>query len=142
MPKKSQTETRPCPQCGSKMRFHSKPETIEYKGHTTTISTEAWWCTSCDEGVLEGKALKANETAFMALKAEVDGILDAESVAKVRKKLKLSQRKAGELLGGGPRAFQKYESGAIMVSAPMSNLLRLLGNDPTRIQELQQLQAE
>lgn len=48
----------------------------------------------------------------------------------------ISQRKAGELLGGGPRAFQKYESGAQAASAPMSNLLRLLANDPSRLREI------
>jgi HTH-type transcriptional regulator / antitoxin MqsA len=57
-------------------------------------------------------------------------------VAAVREKPGLSQRKAGEILGGGPRAFQKYESGSQAVSAPMSNLLRLLAKDPSRLQEL------
>jgi len=49
----------------------------------------------------------------------------------------LSQRKAGELLGGGPRAFQKYESGKQAVSVPMNNLLRLLSNDPSRLHEIE-----
>jgi len=48
----------------------------------------------------------------------------------------LSQRRAGEVLGGGPRAFQKYESGKQAVSVPMSNLLRLLARDPSRLREI------
>jgi HTH-type transcriptional regulator/antitoxin MqsA len=48
----------------------------------------------------------------------------------------LSQRRAGEILGGGPRVFQKYESGEQQVSAPMANLLRLLARDPHRLDEL------
>ncbi len=134
MPKKS---TRTCPECGGTMRHESRKDTIEYKGHTKSVTTKAWWCSSCDESVLEGEDLLANEAAFQALKADVDGILTAQQVAAARKKLRLSQRKAGEVLGGGPRAFQKYESGKVMVSAPMSNLLRLLSNDPSRLQELQ-----
>lgn len=39
-------------------------------------------------------------------------------------------------LSGGPRAFQKYESGEVMISQAMSNLLRLLANDPRRLDEL------
>ena len=35
-----------------------------------------------------------------------------------------SQRKARELLGGGPRAFQKYEAGTQAVSSPLSHLSR------------------
>lgn len=68
--------------------------------------------------------------------AEVDEVLGPQEVTKVREKLGLSQRAAGELLGGGPRAFQKYEAGKQAVSTPMSNLLRLLVNDPSRLDEL------
>ena len=55
----------------------------------------------------------------------------------MREALGLSQRKAGEILGGGPRAFQKYESGKQAVSVPMSHLLRLLARDPSRLKELE-----
>ncbi|MBX7115564.1 MAG: type II toxin-antitoxin system MqsA family antitoxin [Myxococcaceae bacterium] len=48
----------------------------------------------------------------------------------------LSQRRAGKLWGGGPRAFQKYEAGTQQVSVPMTNLLRLLARDPRRLHEL------
>ncbi len=53
------------------------------------------------------------------------------------KKLGLSQRQAGELIGGGPRAVQKYESGEVEPGEAMLKLLRLLDNDPSRIAELQ-----
>jgi HTH-type transcriptional regulator/antitoxin MqsA len=134
---KSKLDKQSCPECGGIMTFRVKAEDIEYKGRHTTIHTEAWWCTSCDEGILEAAALQANEQAYLQLKAQVEGLLTAEAVAQVRKKLRLSQRKAGELLGGGPRAFQKYESGSVVVSAPMSNLLTLLNNEPSRLKELE-----
>jgi HTH-type transcriptional regulator/antitoxin MqsA len=57
-------------------------------------------------------------------------------VRAIRLRLKLSQRKAGEILGGGPRSFQKYESGEVLVSRPMTQLLRLLERDPKRLKEL------
>ncbi|MGH7293988.1 MAG: type II TA system antitoxin MqsA family protein, partial [Polyangiaceae bacterium] len=77
-----------------------------------------------------------HERAFLQLKAVVDGVLGPKEVAKVREALGLSQRKAGEVLGGGPRAFQKYESGKQAVSTPMSHLLRLLEKDPSRLKEI------
>lgn len=129
-------KSQPCPECGGKMTFKTKTEELEYKGHTTKIRTEGWWCASCGEGILEGDALKASERAFLELKAKVDGLLSPAEIAAIRKRLRLSQRRAGELLGGGPRAFQKYESGQVMVSAAMSNLLRLLDTDPRRVKEL------
>ncbi len=63
-------------------------------------------------------------------------MLGPAEVAKARERLGLSQRKAGEILGGGARAFQKYESGKQAVSVPMSHLLTLLSNDPKRLREL------
>lgn len=134
---KIQKKTMSCPECGDKMTFKTKKEELEYKDYTTTIRTKGWWCGSCGEGILAAEALKASERAFLELKADVDGLLRPEEVAEVRKRLRLSQRRAGELLGGGPRAFQKYESGQVMVSAAMSNLLRLLDRDPRRIEELE-----
>lgn len=130
------TKTQPCPECGSVMRFEKRGDVLSYKGHERTIETLGWWCTQCGEGIFTGDALKANEKAFQELKAKVDAVLSPAEVAAVRAKLGLSQRKAGELLGGGPRAFQKYEAGTQAVSTPMSNLLRLLAKDPARLDEL------
>lgn len=136
MPRTTKKKSQPCPECGGTMTFKTKTDELEYKGYTTKIQTKGWWCRSCDEGILDAEALKASERAFLELKAEVDGLLSPDEVGAIRKRLRLSQRRAGELLGGGPRAFQKYESGQVMVSAAMSNLLRLLDADPKRLEEL------
>lgn len=123
------------------MTFRTKTNEIEYKGYSTKVRLQGWWCRSCGEGILDGEALKTSERAFLDLKVEVDGLLRPEEIAAIRKRLRLSQRRAGEVLGGGPRAFQKYESGQVMVSAAMSNLLRLLDADPKRLQELEMKEA-
>ena len=113
-----------------------RSDTVEYKGHTAKVRVKGHWCKKCDEAVFEGGALKKRERAFLALRAEVEGVLGPRDVAVIRERLKLSQRRAGEVLGGGPRAFQKYESGEQQVSVPMANLLRLLKKDPRRLHEL------
>ncbi len=56
-----------------------------------------------------------------------------QSIRRIREKLGLSQVEAGELLGGGPRAFTKYEAGAIRPSAAIAQLLRLLDANPSAI---------
>ncbi len=129
-------KTQPCVECGGPMRYEVRDDVLEYKGQTRTVPTLGWWCTRCDEAILTGEPLLASERAFQELKAEVDHVLAPGDVARVRKTLGLSQRRAGELLGGGPRAFQKYEAGKQAVSVPMSHLLRLLGKDPSRLQEI------
>lgn len=129
-------QTQPCPECGGEMVHEKRADKLEYLGHTRTVKTVGWWCTKCGEGIVEGDALRASEKAFLELKAEVDGVLGPKEVAAARERIGLSQRQAGALLGGGPRAFQKYESGSQAVSVPMSRLLTLLANNPKRLREL------
>src|SRR5262249_42568319 len=116
--------------------YEKHDDIIVYKATSRTIKTLGWWCTNCDEAILTGDPLVAHERAFQELKAEVEGVLGPRDVARIRAALGLSQRKAGEILGGGPRAFQKYESGKQTLSVPMSHLLRLLASDPSRLREL------
>ena len=132
----SKQKTQPCPECGGEMRYEKHADEVTYLGHKRALKTLGWWCSKCGEAILEGTALRAREKAFLELKAEVDGVLGPDEVAAARGRLGLSQRKAGEILGGGPRAFQKYESGTQAVSVPMSRLLTLLAKDPKRLREL------
>lgn len=127
-----------CPECGGAMVLETRTDRVEYKGHSKPVRVRGYWCQRCPEAVFEGDALEKRERAFYELRSEVEGVLSPAQVAEIRLKLKLSQRKAGLLLGGGPRSFQKYESGEQQVSVPMMNLLRLLQRDPKRLRELEQ----
>ena len=53
-----------------------------------------------------------------------------DRIRAIRKRLGLTQEEAGALLGGGPRAFTKYESGSMRPRAAASNLLRVLEAHP------------
>lgn len=53
-----------------------------------------------------------------------------EEIRAIRRELGLSQVEAGELLGGGPRAFTKYEAGTVKPAVSVVNLLRLLEANP------------
>ena len=53
-----------------------------------------------------------------------------EEIRDIRHSLGLTQVEAGELLGGGPRAFTKYEAGAVKPAASVVHLLRLLEENP------------
>lgn len=128
--------TQPCPSCGHDMHYGRHADELTYRTRSRTVETVGWWCSHCGEAILDGEALAAREMAFVELKAEVDGVLGPTEVAEARERLGLSQRQAGQLLGGGPRAFQKYEAGTQAVSVPMSRLLTLLANDPKRLAEL------
>ena len=59
-----------------------------------------------------------------------DLALEPDEIRAIREGLGLSQVEAGELLGGGPRAFTKYEAGTIRPRASVVRLLRVLEAKP------------
>jgi len=111
-------------------------EELTYKGHRVMIELRGWYCGGCSEALYVLEEAGRRMEAFTALRAKVDGVLTPGEVSRIRRKLGLSQRKASALLGGGPRSFQKYESGVDWITRSMANLLRLLDNDPSRLNEL------
>lgn len=70
------------------------------------------------------------------LKARHAGLLEPENIKRIRKKLDLTQTAAGELIGGGPRAFQKYKTGEFLPGRAISSALRLLDRDPQALRVL------
>lgn len=56
--------------------------------------------------------------------------LTPDRIRMIRESLGLTQREAGELLGGGPNAFAKYETGQTIPSAAFANLLKILEAKP------------
>lgn len=68
---------QPCPQCAGAMSYEQHDEVLEYQRRARTLRTLGWWCSRCGEGILTGEALLAHETAFQALKAEVDHALES-----------------------------------------------------------------
>ena len=63
-------------------------------------------------------------------------IIIPEEIRAIRKRLRLTQAEAGRLIGGGPRAFTKYEAGTLKPSASVVNLLRVLEVHPDTIVSL------
>lgn len=54
----------------------------------------------------------------------------------IRKHLGLTQMEAGKLLGGGPHAFSRYESGGLKPNAALTNLLLVLEEYPDALRVL------
>ena len=62
--------------------------------------------------------------------------ISPEEIRAIRTDLGLSQVEAGKLLGGGPRAFTKYEAGTVKPAASVVALLRLLEANPDMLNVL------
>ena len=65
-----------------------------------------------------------------------DTPLTPDQIRVIREGLGLSQREAGNLLGGGPNAFAKYESGTLAPAAALANLLLVLRDNPAALSTL------
>lgn len=125
-----------CPECGGSMVHEVRKDTRSYKGRTLEVDQPGWWCPDCGEALFSWSEALVGEAAFAKLKAEVDGTLSPAEVARIRKRLGLSQREASRLMSGAPQAFQKYESGQTGVSKAVAVLLRLLDRHPDLVPEL------
>ncbi|RQW87498.1 MAG: type II toxin-antitoxin system MqsA family antitoxin [Geobacter sp.] len=119
-----------CPETGAPMIRGVRPMTLSYKNQSLTFDMPGWYCDESDESIHTGDDMKFSDRMLNLLKARSEGLLEPEQIRRIRKKLHLSQEEAGNLIGGGPRAFQKYESGDLLPSRAISSALLLLDHDP------------
>lgn len=129
-----------CPKTGTPLRRGVRPMTLNYKAESVTFEMPGWYCDECEESVHTGKDMKVSDRMLNRLKAHSEGLLGPEDIRRIRQKLGLSQEAAGLLIGGGPRAFQKYESGDLLPSRAISSALVLLDHDPEALALLKRRQ--
>lgn len=130
------------PETGAPLHRDVRPLTLTYKGESITIGMPGWYGYHPEEGVHTGDDMKVSDRALNRLKARTEGLLEPEEIRRIRKKLGLTQAAAGEIIGGGSRAFQKYESGDLLPSRAISSALVLLDSDPKGLDVLTRRQTE
>ncbi len=125
-----------CPETGAPMVRAMKPMTLNYKGQSVTFDMPGWYCEESGESIHTGEDMKTSDRQLNALKACSEGLLQPIEIRRIRRKLGLTQVQAGKLIGGGPRAFQKYEAGDLLPSRAISSALVLLDSAPESLQLL------
>jgi HTH-type transcriptional regulator / antitoxin MqsA len=128
--------TRVCHECGHPMIEAARPMTITYKRLSSTFDMPGLYCTNCDESLHSGADMRVSDRELNLLKAQADDLLLPDAIRQIRKQLKLTQEAAGNLLGGGPNAFNKYERSLLLPSKSTSNLLRVLSQHPEALNAL------
>jgi HTH-type transcriptional regulator/antitoxin MqsA len=118
-----------------------RPMSLTYKGESVTFEMPGWYCDQSEESIFTGEDMKLSDRMLNKLKARHEGLLEPEEIKRIRKKLYLTQTVAGEVIGGGPRAFQKYETGELLPSRAISSALRLLDRDPQALRVLSEPRA-
>ncbi len=128
---------RECLKCGQKEMVHTvRDVAYTYKGHHTVISkVKGWHCFHCGEVEFDaGEGVRFAEAIKQGAK-EIDARAAAE-LARIRKKLKLTQQEAALLTGGGRNAFSRYERGKAKPLQSVTNLFKLLDKHPDLLDEI------
>lgn len=129
---------RECLNCGQgKLRHAVKDVPYEYKSHATVVPKIAGWhCPHCHEVEFDHGEGERFADAIKCIAAEIDA-REAAELARIRKKLKLTQHEAARITGGGPNAFSRYERGKARPLPAVTNLFRLLDRHPELLNELE-----
>lgn len=134
-----------CVSCGeAEMVKDTRDVLYTYKGQTTTIpDVSGEYCPACNESLHNAEESTYLNAAMLAFNKEVNGAtIKPTFISETRKKLKLDQREAAEIFGGGPNAFSRYETGKTRPPLALVQLFKLLDNHPDLISELRTKQPE
>jgi HTH-type transcriptional regulator/antitoxin MqsA len=131
-----------CPECGShKMQRDTRKSNFEYKKKRFVYDQPGNWCDDCGEVFLEPSDKAITDLLLYDFSAKVDGRLTTADIKRIRKKMGLTQQKAGDLIGGGATAFSRYETGKAYPTKGTENFLRILDLHPELLEELEKIAA-
>ena len=128
-----------CPVCGAAELVHDTRDLpYSYKGESTVIaSVSGDFCPACSESILDAIESKRVMLEMRAFSTRVNSAsVDPTFITNVRKKLKLDQRQAAEIFGGGINAFSRYENGKTKPPLALIKLLMLLDRHPELLHEV------
>ena len=128
------TATRVHPETGKTLRRGTRSRTVVFGSMSRVVEVPGWYPDDESDSIHSGIDLKTSDEAFRELRTAYAG-----HVKTVRKRLNLTQEEAGRIIGGGRRAFQKYESGKTPPSDAAIGLLEVLSRHPEEVKALRQL---
>jgi HTH-type transcriptional regulator/antitoxin MqsA len=130
------TETRIHPVTGAALRRGVRPQAVTFGSMSRTVEVPGWYPDDDGDAIHSGADLAESERVFAELRAAY-----AAHVRAVRQRLGLTQEEAGRLIGGGRRAFQKYESGAMPPGEAAVGLIEILARHPEHLDLLRSIRA-
>ncbi len=128
-----------CPACGAaKLVRDTRDLPYTYKGVSTTLEgVTGDFCPACDEVVLDADESTRTSEMMVQFNKEVNAAyVDPAYITQVRKKLRLDQREAAEIFGGGVNAFSRYENGKTKPPLSLVKLLKVLDRHPDLLNEI------
>ena len=127
-------QTRIHPETGQVLHRDARVQTVSVGSMSREVEVPGWYPEDDGDSIHSGAELQALDRAYLELRAAY-----AARVKAVRKKLGLTQEEAGRIIGGGRRAFQKYESGTTPPSEAAVGLIEILDRHPEELETLRHL---
>jgi HTH-type transcriptional regulator/antitoxin MqsA len=127
-------QTRFHPKTGDVLRRDARMQTLSVGSLSREVEVPGWYPEDDGDSIHSGAELQAIDQAYLELRAAY-----AARVKAVRKKLGLTQEEAGRIIGGGRRAFQKYECGTMQPSEAAVGLIEILDRHPNEVATLRNI---
>jgi HTH-type transcriptional regulator/antitoxin MqsA len=131
------SDTRIHPETGQELRRDVRRQTVTFGSLSRVVDVPGWYPDGDGDALFDGADLHTANTAFKELRSEYGGHVKA-----VRKARGLTQEEAGHIIGGGPRAFQKYESGKTPPSDAAVGLIEVLDKHPEALATLREVRSK
>lgn len=130
-----------CPACDvGTLREEHGVEELSYNGQTFVLNNMVYSvCDVCGTEIVIPEQARSNDRLIREEHRRIDGLLPAEKIKDLRRKLKLTQHDASFLFGGGTNAFSKYECSEVIQSVAMDRLLRIVDLVPGAFNVLVQI---
>ena len=138
----AQTDKKTCSSCGTLgMIYGRRDVSRDFEGAAlTVVDVAGWFCTACGELEFDSPESARSFLEQVTVLQQQRRSMQAAELHAIRKRLKLTQRQAAELFGGGANAFSEYERGTTRPARSTVMLLHLLDHHPELLQELRGLQ--
>lgn len=121
---KNMSSTELCPVCcEGHLVTSEKVVPLKSGSHMIDVEQHTHVCDLCGTAMATAEDLKFNARAFRAADQHASGRMNGYDIKALRKRFKISHKAAGQIFGGGPVAFCKYENHEIAPTDAMDNLL-------------------
>jgi HTH-type transcriptional regulator/antitoxin MqsA len=128
--------TRIHPETGETLRRDTRPMTVRVGPFSEEVLVGGWYPKGAGDAIHTGADLAKFEAAWDRLRVRY-----AAYLRESRKRWRLTQEQAGKLIGGGKRAFQKYETGKALPTEAAVGLIELLNADAENLERLRRIRA-
>ncbi len=124
------------PVTGEDLRRDTRPMTVRVGPFSEEVMVPGWYPAGEGDAVHNGVDLADYREVRKRLMQQY-----ADYIRASRKRWRLTQEQAGRLIGGGKRAFQKYETGKAMPTEAAVGLIELLNADEANLERLKRIRA-